>query len=765
MQSNRKSVSKRKTARVMSAVCDFMEARRLLAAVPPGPRDYLAVADVGQNFGHTQRSIAIYDVTDIRTPGNTSFDPTDSAQASPLFVVWVGYEATDGPGLGTDTNLNYEEISALGISPDGKTGYMLSFDSLPTGATPGNQDTVTGDGYGDYDLYRFDLEEIIADFYTNDRPRGIMYAPRYSPDWNPTGAINSGIDYVTEYAALPLGPTGLPAVRSNDNRGMHRSNNGTVQYTRDNTDGVGYNDIVFIDGIISKVGEVARRGATVSTPNFDQQDIQVVDADTIVLMENMIVTTGTGPITSDYSIRTIERVSTSPGVAAAGPDESGGYNNLTSESWQSYNWTGDNYVNMDFHDGTATGNLSDVDGMRYVSRDGTAGVWVTDRDTGSADFSFFAMDFDTRVATKQEFRAGASPFGKSFVLDEDPTVDPNTNDGDLDGFDLDVNGNLVIRESGFTSDTLDVDQEPKFISRGVANYNAGDSDTNTINELTFGAWATSPNIVVSGANDDDAGVTNSLFGTLSAAQNLVYLFDTDSGGEPGVIADVYVLDPSTGAVVAAFLNAANQFFTDGNRIRAFRTASADAVAPTVAQAYAYLTEQSVTFTFSEALATGAGALDAADITLTNTTTNTVIPTADLTLVDLGGNVYKLTYKAGASTNPLPKGVYTLTLNTSGITDVAGNALAAPATLTFKVNPGDTDQDGDVDFDDLLVLAQNYGTSGKNYAGGNVNYDGAGAVGFDDLLLLAQNYGTSLAVAPRPTGGLAKRKTMTSDVLA
>ena len=129
----------------------------------------------------------------------------------------------------------------------------------------------------------------------------------------------------------------------------------------------------------------------------------------------------------------------------------------------------------------------------------------------------------------------------------------------------------------------------------------------------------------------------------------------------------------------------------------------------------------------------------------------MIPTADLTLADLGGNVYKLTYKAGAAINPLTKGVYTVTLNAAGITDVAGNPLTPPTVLTFKVNPGDTNQDGDVDFDDLLILAQNYGTSGKNYSAGNVSYDVAGNVDFDDLLLLAQNYGTTLSVSPRSTG--------------
>lgn len=51
--------------------------------------------------------------------------------------------------------------------------------------------------------------------------------------------------------------------------------------------------------------------------------------------------------------------------------------------------------------------------------------------------------------------------------------------------------------------------------------------------------------------------------------------------------------------------------------------------------------------------------------------------------------------------------------------------------------GDANLDGRVDFDDLLVLAQNYGTA-AGWAGGDLN--GSHFVDFDDLLLVAQHYG-------------------------
>jgi hypothetical protein len=64
------------------------------------------------------------------------------------------------------------------------------------------------------------------------------------------------------------------------------------------------------------------------------------------------------------------------------------------------------------------------------------------------------------------------------------------------------------------------------------------------------------------------------------------------------------------------------------------------------------------------------------------------------------------------------------------------SLKVTATL-----PGDGDVDGDVDFDDLLALAQGYGESSTTWATGD--FTGNGAADFDDLLALAQHYGMAL----------------------
>lgn len=79
-----------------------------------------------------------------------------------------------------------------------------------------------------------------------------------------------------------------------------------------------------------------------------------------------------------------------------------------------------------------------------------------------------------------------------------------------------------------------------------------------------------------------------------------------------------------------------------------------------------------------------------------------------------------------------------TLGLGSFGDVALDGSAMLLGVTFK---GDTNLDGDVDFDDLLVLAQNYGADAdKSWVQGD--FDLSGIVAFDDLLAMAQNYSAS-----------------------
>jgi hypothetical protein len=89
---------------------------------------------------------------------------------------------------------------------------------------------------------------------------------------------------------------------------------------------------------------------------------------------------------------------------------------------------------------------------------------------------------------------------------------------------------------------------------------------------------------------------------------------------------------------------------------------------------------------------------------------------------------------------------------------------SPTSLTLVVEQagqGDSDFDGDVDLNDLSVLAANYGAqSGKLWSQGD--YDGDGDVDLNDLSLLAGNYGSGeaqafadfVAIAAVPESGFA-----------
>jgi autotransporter-associated beta strand protein len=77
----------------------------------------------------------------------------------------------------------------------------------------------------------------------------------------------------------------------------------------------------------------------------------------------------------------------------------------------------------------------------------------------------------------------------------------------------------------------------------------------------------------------------------------------------------------------------------------------------------------------------------------------------------------------------------------GNTD-AGTPAAANQVFLQLALAGDANLDGIVNFADLLVVAQNYGKTGEDWAHGDFNYDGI--VNFPDLLLVAQNYGQQIA---------------------
>jgi hypothetical protein len=90
---------------------------------------------------------------------------------------------------------------------------------------------------------------------------------------------------------------------------------------------------------------------------------------------------------------------------------------------------------------------------------------------------------------------------------------------------------------------------------------------------------------------------------------------------------------------------------------------------------------------------------------------------------------------------LPQGNYRATLNSAGVTDVAGNGVVGNTVLDFFVMPGDANHDRSVDVSDLGILATNWQGIGKTFSQADFNYDGK--VDVSDLGIVATYWQATL----------------------
>lgn len=160
--------------------------------------------------------------------------------------------------------------------------------------------------------------------------------------------------------------------------------------------------------------------------------------------------------------------------------------------------------------------------------------------------------------------------------------------------------------------------------------------------------------------------------------------------------------------------------------------------------------QSVTIGFSEDVV-----IDPSKLTLTNLTTSTTIASSNLA-VTFNSTTHTATVTfPGFANGILPNADWRLSVS-SLVADGGGALIGNPSSVDFYTLAGDMNRDRVVNFDDLLVLAQNYGQSGKVFSQGNLNYSADGAVDFDDLLILAQNYGQLLVVSTKASSATANK---------
>lgn len=159
--------------------------------------------------------------------------------------------------------------------------------------------------------------------------------------------------------------------------------------------------------------------------------------------------------------------------------------------------------------------------------------------------------------------------------------------------------------------------------------------------------------------------------------------------------------------------------------------------PTLVSSAYNVNTRAASFTFSQPLL--AGSVAAGDLQVTNLTTNQTSSSA--TAATLSPDSKTVTFTLPTS---LTDGNYRMRIPTGAVSSTGGQASSGNSDLNTFVLAGDVNRDKSVNFDDLLIIAQNYGQSNRTFSQGNINYSAGGVVNFDDLLLLAQRYGTSLA---------------------
>lgn len=476
----KKTIVRRGAAFAASLACCLTAAVSI--AAPTG--GFLAILNENSSFADNRRSIGFYDV--------------DELDAGPLFSVFIGYER---PG-------NFRELSAITSDPLTGDVYLVGYDS----GTAGNVDTVGAgpeddDTEGDYDLYKIDFQSLYTHWETNfqgtdARTSGLVDQFSPSPTVPNSATAADMMDYVT-YAAPSSDPN----------------------FTHDGS----HSNAVVLASAISKIGEINRNQNPDFPPTF-QVDLEYMSDGRLLLLDDSNEAEADDNAANDHAFRLLSRVSTSPGAATSNNDE-GGYNNTTTESWES---TRIALVDMD----GGFGHSEPQDSAYYLDPvTGVRGAWVMERDGGGDDVAFLELDASGSSLGYRQFTNGST----AFALDNDPFVDPATNDGFGDKIFVDADtGDLILIESSF-GDTPAT--EPGVIRREVVSYDNG-------GQIQFGAWG--EKVLLNPVKDpaSEAGVfyERGYFSAYDSENDQVYFYAP--GNSPDFQMEIYVLDLATGTTTS-----------------------------------------------------------------------------------------------------------------------------------------------------------------------------------------------------------------------
>jgi hypothetical protein len=466
--------------------------------------NFAVVLNEAYNWGDSRKSVTYYDADDLAS--------------GPLFSVFLGYEYST----------NYEDPNAIDVDPATGDVYVLGFDS----GTPGDindlgtpTDPSDDDGNGDLDLYKIDFSLVYSHWENNFKGKDVrsLGGDLQVGGDAPTGSKNAlNLDYVTY--------------------GDNILTSASILFNFDVT----HSNTFVLPGARQKIGEINRNGAG---GDYYPTSLEFIDQSTLLLLDDSTEADNTVPqdAANDHQYRIIRRVSASPGAATSdGVD--GGYNNGTTESWESQ---GLGRVNLDFAEdpqnpGTyiPTGH-SEAESTAYYNdpQTGVRGVWVTESDGGGDDVAFYEIDSSGNGVGYRPHATTGNP--TAFALDNDPYSDPTSNDGKADNVFVDQDtGDVIIMESGYldSADGIGPDHEPAVIRREVLTYDNG------LGQIQFGAW--SEKVILNPTKtpgENPLYLERGQWTAYDSENDLVYVFAPGSAGEtPEYEMDIWVLDINTG---------------------------------------------------------------------------------------------------------------------------------------------------------------------------------------------------------------------------
>jgi hypothetical protein len=564
---------------MVSALAGLLAACFVSGAIAQ-PTSFVGVLNSATSNADSRRSVTFYDGADIG--------------AGPLFSVFLGFEIH-----GSSSN-SYEDPSAITVDPATGDVYILAFDSGQSTSAgvvdinpPGPENGGTGDAgapavdtpddddtIADWDLYRINFQTVFDHWNTNFRGHDVRDPGDPAPDVGNNAPVATAGTTAAELADYITYGTATPYV---EERMLDATHGPSVEGVFDNLDVDGAGDsypshanTFVLAGAIEKIGELSRNRYP-SGSNFHKPTIEFIDGNTLIMVDDTRQRNNSGHnVANDNDFRMIEQ--DLDGTAEIdGSHINGGYNNTTTEAWESRRIA---QLNLDTDETTSGSFLSELQSSAYYDNGaGVRGVWVADRDRDQTatyqpipdtysgdDIAFLQLDSSNNSLG---YRTIADFAATKFNMPNNPAA-PDGFAGRVGQLFVDSDtGDLIVVEEGGTDSTMPSTgtpgpglSEPATI-RVPVNYDAA-------GQIDLGAWGAKTVLGANGGilkDTDDVFRENGYWSAYDSATDTVYFV---SAGEAvaGIVnppgpdppsplvhfaMDIYTMNVNTG-LTQSFLN-------------------------------------------------------------------------------------------------------------------------------------------------------------------------------------------------------------------